>query len=127
MKHTIRIKRAYDPVEKGDGVRVLVDRVWPRGVSKEDLHLKLWAKDVAPSTSLRKWFAHDPSRWPEFKTRYQEELRDPDTREGLRAILRLAAKSRTITLVFGAKDREYNQAVVLAETLRRMDSRTKES
>ncbi|MBV8638912.1 MAG: DUF488 family protein [Candidatus Eremiobacteraeota bacterium] len=122
--HTIQTKRAYDPVATTDGFRVLVDRVWPRGVSKEELHVKIWAKDVAPSTSLRKWFGHDPRRWAEFKTRYKQELRDPDVRAHLHEILEQAGKSQTITLVFGAKDREHNQAIVLEEALRQMDSRT---
>jgi uncharacterized protein YeaO (DUF488 family) len=123
IKHVIQTKRAYDPVGRTDGFRVLVDRVWPRGVGKEDLHVKIWAKDIAPSTSLRKWFGHDPSRWPEFKTRYTKELQDPEVRDQLHEILRLAGKSQTITLVFGARDREHNQAVVLEHALRRIESR----
>lgn len=110
----IKLKRAYDAPEKSDGRRILVDRVWPRGVTKEELRLHRWAKDVAPSAELRKWFGHRPPRWEEFKERYRQEL---DRRPA--AIEELAAECRdeTVTLVFGAKDVRHNQAVVLKEYL----------
>lgn len=110
----IFLKRAQDPAEPGDGTRVLVDRVWPRGISKEDAKIDDWAKDVAPSTELRKWFGHDPSRWDEFRARYREELEGVS--EALDRVLGYLA-SGPVTLVFAAKDREHNQAVVLREVL----------
>lgn len=123
MTHEIRTKRAYDEVAKGDGFRVLVDRIWPRGISKDALELDLWAKEVAPSTELREWFGHDPKRWTEFKRRYKEELRETDVRAKLREILHLAKSRAAITLVYGAKDREHNQALVLKELLERAGRR----
>jgi uncharacterized protein YeaO (DUF488 family) len=108
----ITIKRAYDPPSEEDGERILVDRLWPRGITKEAAHLSFWLKELGPTTELRKWFGHDPSRWEEFQRRYERELQTQDKQ----AILRdLAAKSRygVITLVFGAKDRERNNAAVL--------------
>jgi uncharacterized protein YeaO (DUF488 family) len=111
----IRIKRIYDPPARSDGFRVLVDRVWPRGVRKDDAALDLWMKDVAPSTALRKWFNHDPERWDTFRTRYRAELRDhADALQELRA----QVKKGVVTLLFGAKDVEHNQAVVLREVLK---------
>jgi uncharacterized protein YeaO (DUF488 family) len=111
----IRIKRIYDPPARSDGFRVLVDRVWPRGVSKDSAELDLWMKEVAPSTELRKWFGHDPARWDTFRTRYRAELRDHA--EELRT-LRSHAAQGSVTLLFGAKDVEHNQAVVLREVLK---------
>lgn len=121
MKHEIAIKRAYDPPAKGDGLRVLVDRLWPRGVSKENLHVKMWAKDIAPSAALRKWFGHDPERWSEFRERYEKELATSETRDAIREILAAAKDTPTITLVYGAKDAEHNQAVVLRRVFQRLD------
>lgn len=121
MKHEIVIKRAYDPPARSDGLRVLVDRVWPRGVSKEHLHVKMWAKDIAPSTALRTWFGHDPERWSEFRKRNEKELASRETRDAIRGILAAAEDSPTITLVYGAKDTEHNQAVVLRGIFRRLD------
>lgn len=109
----VHVKRAYEPARRSDGFRVLVDRVWPRGVRKEDLRVRLWAKDIAPSTQLRQWFGHDPARWTEFKKRYQAELRAPEARERIREIVEAAGTSQNITLVYSAKDEERNQAVVL--------------
>ena len=110
----IKLKRIYDEPAASDGYRVLVDRVWPRGVSKSAAALDLWAKDLAPSTKLRKWFAHDPERWTEFAKRYRAELRErPDAIAELRATCR----SRRVTLLFGAKDAAHNQAVVLKQVL----------
>ena len=110
----IRTKRVYEPASKSDGVRVLVDRVWPRGVSKEAAGVAAWRKGVAPSTELRKWFAHDPGKWDEFKRRYAAEL--DAASEEVDALLELA-RGRTLTLVYSAKDEEHNQAVALREYL----------
>jgi uncharacterized protein YeaO (DUF488 family) len=114
----IRLQRAYDAPTPDDGYRVLVDRVWPRGRSKEELRLDAWARDLGPSTHLRKWFGHDPVRWAEFQERYHTELADPDRARALDA---LAAQARTgpVTLVYGARDREHNQARVIADELER--------
>lgn len=95
---------------------MLVDRVWPRGRSKEELSLDAWQKDLAPSTALRKWFAHDPQRWDEFKKRYKEELRSEDAKAAMHRLLEEAGRKH-ITLVYGAKDEEHNQAIVLREVL----------
>jgi uncharacterized protein YeaO (DUF488 family) len=111
----ITLKRAYDPAAADDGYRVLVDRLWPRGVSREDARLDDWARELAPSTELRRWFGHDPERFEEFQRRYREELaQHGDELEELRA----RARSGRLTLVFGARDTEHNDAVVLAEVLR---------
>jgi uncharacterized protein YeaO (DUF488 family) len=111
----IAIKRAYEKAGKGDGRRVLVDRLWPRGASKAELALDAWEKDLAPSDALRKWFGHKPERWAEFKRRYAAELRDK------RAELRALKKSaRTLTLVYGAKDPEHNNAKALKAMLERL-------
>jgi uncharacterized protein YeaO (DUF488 family) len=112
----IRLQRAYDDPGPDDGHRVLVDRVWPRGRTKVELRLDEWARDLGPSTQLRKWFGHDPVRWPEFQTRYHAELAAPDQ---ARTLDDLAAKARTgtVTLVYGARDREHNQAQVIADEL----------
>ncbi len=107
----ISIKRVYDQPEKGDGRRILVDRLWPRGLTKEKAAVDLWLKEIAPSTELRKWFGHDPEKWAEFKKRYHAELRkNPDAVAQLRA----QAKKGKVTLLYGAKDEEHNEAVVLA-------------
>jgi uncharacterized protein YeaO (DUF488 family) len=111
----IRLKRAYEQADAGDGYRVLVDRLWPRGVSREDARLDDWARELAPSAELRRWFGHDPGRFDEFRRRYREELAaHPDELEALR----VRARSGRLTLVFGARDTEHNDAVVLAEVLR---------
>jgi len=110
----IRLKRAYRPAATTDGLRVLVDRLWPRGVKKSDAAIDLWAKSIAPSTALRKWFAHDPARWPQFRQRYAAELRSH--RKEL-AGLRAEARRKTLTLVFAARDECRNDAVVLRNVL----------
>ena len=111
---SIRLKRVYDKPAKSDGHRVLVDRLWPRGLKKSEARLDEWLKEIAPSTTLRKCFAHDPTRWTEFKKRYAAELDDqPEQVEQLAR----SAKKRTITLLFGAKDTEHNNAVALKEYL----------
>jgi uncharacterized protein YeaO (DUF488 family) len=106
----IQLKRAYDPVSKDDGIRFLVERLWPRGVKKTALHLDAWLKDVAPSTELRQWFSHDPSRWIEFQRRYFAELNaNPKTVE---PILEANRRGR-VTLVYSSRDKEHNNAVAL--------------
>jgi len=111
----VRLKRAYEPAEPGDGYRVLIDRLWPRGVSKEHARLDEWMRELAPSTELRTWFGHDPALYPEFRRRYREELAaHGDELEQLRA----HAREGTLTLVYAARDAEHNDAVVLAELLR---------
>ena len=111
----IRLKRAYEPADGSDGYRVLVDRLWPRGVSREKARLDDWARELSPSAELRRWFGHDPGRFDEFRRRYREELAaHPDELEALR----VRARSGRLTLVFGARDTEHNDAVVLAEVLR---------
>ena len=112
---SIRIKRVYEAPEAGDGARILVDRLWPRGLSKEKAALTDWMKEVAPSTELRKWFDHDPERWAEFQERYRAELKDNPAVEALR---RRAAHG-TVTLLYGARDTRFNDAVVLADVLKR--------
>ena len=108
----VRLKRAYEPPDPDDGTRVLVDRLWPRGVRKADAAVDLWLKDLAPSTALRKWFGHDPARWQAFRERYAEELRQRP--EALSQIRELARKG-PVTLVYSAHDEAHNDAVVLRE------------
>lgn len=108
----VRLKRAYDPATAGDGIRVLVDRLWPRGVRKVDAAIDRWTKDVAPSTALRKWFGHDPDRWQEFRLRYAEEINE---HRDLLDELRTLARAGRITLVFAAHDELHNDAVVLRD------------
>jgi len=112
----VRLKRAYDPPEPTDGYRVLIDRLWPRGVSRERAKLDSWEKELPPSSELRQWFGHEPSRFEEFRRRYLEELRSQRPRL---AGLRRRARAGTLTLVYSAHDTEHNDAVVLAEVLRR--------
>ncbi len=110
----VKLKRVYEPASVEDGARVLVDRLWPRGVSKDRAALSNWCRDVAPSTNLRKWFGHELSRWDEFRERYRVELKrniEPV------AALRLLAKQGPLTLVFGARDETHNEAVVLRDFL----------
>jgi uncharacterized protein YeaO (DUF488 family) len=109
----VRLKRAYEDPDDADGFRVLVDRLWPRGISKADLRLDAWPKDIAPSTELRKWFHHDPERWPEFCKRYKAELKDPELQKTIADTVQKAKKHSTITLIYAAKDTEHNEAVVL--------------
>ena len=112
----IRLKRAYDPATPADGYRVLIDRLWPRGISRERAELDEWEKELPPSTGLRQWFGHDPKRFEEFRRRYIDEL--SGHRPRLTA-LRRRARQGTLTLVYSAHDTEHNDAVVLAEVLRR--------
>ncbi|HEX5466301.1 MAG TPA: DUF488 family protein [Candidatus Limnocylindrales bacterium] len=113
----IRLSRAYDEPGPDDGQRVLVDRVWPRGRKRETLHLDAWMREVGPSDELRHWFGHEPERWPEFRRRYRAELAAPPRAELVDELAARAQRGR-LTLVFGAADRERNQAMVLAELLR---------
>jgi uncharacterized protein YeaO (DUF488 family) len=118
----IRLKRVYLPPSPDDGARILVDRLWPRGLTRQRAAVDLWLKDIAPSTDLRKWFAHDPAKWPEFQKRYRAELRkNPAPLKTLRQ----HAKVGAITLLFGAKDEAHNEARVLLSLLQRKQRRKK--
>ncbi|UDF31227.1 UNVERIFIED_ORG: DUF488 domain-containing protein [Roseateles sp. XES5] len=110
---SVHIKRVYDAPEENDGARILVDRLWPRGISKEKAAFDEWAKEVAPSTELRKWFDHRPERWAEFQDRYRAELKDNPAVEDLRA----RAKAGPVTLLYGSRNRDFNHAAVLADVL----------
>lgn len=111
---TINLKRVYEPASEQDGYRVLVDRLWPRGISKAKAAVDLWLKEAGPSAPLRQWFSHDPQKWPEFKTRYFAEL---DGSRQLLAPLLEAARAGNLTLVYSSRDEEHNQAVALREYL----------
>lgn len=111
---SVHLQRAYSDPTPDDGYRVLVDRVWPRGRTKEQLRLDRWAREVGPSTDLRKWFGHDPARWDEFRRRYLAELEGP-VQAAIIAELVAVARSRTLTIVFGARDAEHSQARVIAD------------
>jgi uncharacterized protein YeaO (DUF488 family) len=113
---TLRVKRAYGLPSEDDGFRILVDRIWPRGVSRERIQIDLWLKEVAPSDELRRWFGHDPGRWDEFKERYHGELA---SKEDLVGLISEKVSSGDVTLVFGAKDEKFNNAVALKEYLLR--------
>ncbi|MEW6202092.1 MAG: DUF488 domain-containing protein [bacterium] len=114
-KCTIKIKRIYDKVDKDDGFRILVDRLWPRGLSKEKAQVDLWLKDIAPSNELRKWFNHDPVRWDEFQNRYKKEL---DGKKQLIMELKKIVKDRmVVTLLFSASDKEHNNAAALKKII----------
>ena len=110
----IQVKRVYEKASRQDGLRILVDRLWPRGLTKERAAVDWWLKDVAPSTELRQWFGHDPAKWGQFEERYRKELREKKD-----ALTRLKQKSeeQTVTLVYGARDEEHNEAVVLKSIL----------
>ncbi|GBQ63279.1 DUF488 domain-containing protein [Komagataeibacter swingsii] len=117
MAHTIHVRRVYDPPTPDDGSRVLVDRLWPRGVSRQRADLTLWLKDVAPSTDLRQWFGHDPARWEGFQERYVAELRaNPQPVQQLLDM----ARASPLTLLYAARDTQHNEAVVLAAYLHRL-------
>lgn len=110
----LQLKRAYEPAEPSDGTRILIDRLWPRGVSKEEAALDDWMKDIAPSTELRKWFGHDPTKWSEFQRRYRTELVHHDAElERIRDL----AKRHKVTLVYSAHDEQHNDAIVLRDVL----------
>ncbi len=113
---TVKVKRIYDEPRRDDGFRVLVDRIWPRGLSKESAGVELWLRDIAPSSGLRRWFGHDPDKWSEFKTRYWREL--DDNPQPVNELVEKAS-GRRLCLVFSAKDTEHNNAVALKEYLER--------
>ncbi|KFI46859.1 Uncharacterized conserved protein YeaO, DUF488 family [Bifidobacterium bohemicum] len=113
----IMLKRVYEPADDGDGFRVLVDRLWPRGISKDKARLDLWLKGIGPSTDLRRWFGHDPSRFDEFSRRYGAEL--DVNREAVDTLLHICQDNPTVTLLYAAKDPDHNQAVVLRDYLER--------
>ena len=113
---SIKIKRVYAEPEKSDGTRILVDRLWPRGLTKEKAHVDVWLEEVAPTTELRKWFAHDPKKWPEFQSRYIDELKSHSAE--LELLKEKSAKG-PVTLLFGAKDEAHNEAVILQRLLQR--------
>src|SRR5690606_15591307 len=115
----IGVRRVYDPPESGEGLRVLVDRLWPRGIRKQDLEYDVWEKELAPTPELRKWFGHKPERWEEFQKRYQQELDNASTQERLRALVKSADK-RNLTLLYGARDPQHNHALILADALKRL-------
>ena len=113
----VRIKRVYKPGSKEDGYRVLVDRLWPRGMKKEAAKIDLWMKDIAPSDQLRKSFHHEAMKWPDFQKKYQAELKNK--KECLAQLQKLEKQRGTLTLLFGARDPEHNQAAIIAETLKK--------
>jgi uncharacterized protein YeaO (DUF488 family) len=113
----ITIKRAYEPSSKDDGFRILVDKIWPRGVSKERANLDLWMKEIAPSDNLRKWFSHDPKKWEEFENKYKEELKDKT--ELVDKIKETEKDKKKVTLIYSAKDKEHNNAIVLLNILKK--------
>ncbi|MGP3981008.1 DUF488 domain-containing protein [Streptomyces sp. KR80] len=115
-KPNVRVRRVYEDPEDQDGTRVLVDRIWPRGLTKDRADLDEWCKEVAPSTELRKWYSHDPQRFKEFGHRYRAELQEPEHAEAL-AHLRDVAKRRTLTLLTATKQADISEAAVLAEVL----------
>jgi uncharacterized protein YeaO (DUF488 family) len=110
----IKIKRVYEQPDKKDGERILVDRLWPRGLTKEKASVDLWLKEIAPSTELRKWFAHDPKKWKSFRGRYETEIRHNDD---LIKVLKDKAREGTVTLIYGARDQKHNEALVLKQFL----------
>lgn len=112
--HEIQIKRIYDEPAKGDGFRILVDRLWPRGVSKASAHVDLWMKDIAPSSELRIWYGHDPEKWSEFQKRYRHELL---SKKELKDFILDKCKSKTVTLLYAAKDVEHSHALALKKVL----------
>ncbi|MBM7688398.1 MarR family transcriptional regulator [Enterococcus ureilyticus] len=120
----IQIKRAYEQIAPTDGYRVLVDRLWPRGMSKEKEHLDLWLKEIAPSNELRKWFNHEADKFPVFKKKYLTELQSDETQSALQELLDITRKYPVITLVYSAKDEKFNNAVILKELLETIQSET---
>jgi uncharacterized protein YeaO (DUF488 family) len=112
----IRLKRVYEEPSQKDGLRILVDRLWPRGLTKERAAVDLWLKDVAPSTELRKWFGHDPAKWKPFQARYRKEL---DEKQDALDLLKQKSEGHTVTLLYGARDEEHNEATVLKDVLER--------
>ena len=121
----IATKRVYEPYEASDGYRVLVDRLWPRGISKERAHIDRWAKEISPSNDLRQWYEHDPVKWPEFRRRYREELRAPEAKAALDDLVRQARKGR-VTLVYGSHAGNISNAAALRLILTRRIGREKQ-
>ncbi|MGC8572539.1 MAG: hypothetical protein C0171_05280 [Caldisphaera sp.] len=111
----IKLKRVYDKASPDDGLRILVERLWPRGIKKENAKIDLWFKEVAPSNELRKWFSHDPKKWLEFKEKYYEELNK--NREAIEKLLDIVKNKKDVTLIYSSKDKEHNNAVALKEYL----------
>jgi len=118
VNEMMRIKRVYDLPAKEDGIRILVDRLWSRGISKEKAKIDLWLREIAPSDDLRKWFSHDPKKWEEFKSKYEKELRGKQ--ELLHKIKQIEKEKGIVTLLFSAKDEEHNNAVALTTILRKV-------
>lgn len=114
----IKLKRAYEAASKDDGLRILVERLWPRGVSKQKAQIDLWLKTLAPSTELRQWYGHDPARWPQFRKRYRAELKGQND---VLALLKYVTEERTVTFIYAASDEERNSAKVLKELLERSE------
>ena len=112
----IKIKRAYEKPSKEDGYRILIDRLWPRGVSKDEAKIDLWLKEISPSNELRKWFSHDPRKWEDFKFKYRDELKEKT--EFIKELKKIEKEKKIITLVYSAKDQEHNDVVVLNEILK---------
>lgn len=110
----IQLKRVYEEPSRDDGLRILVDRLWPRGLTKARAAVDVWLKDVAPSTELRKWFGHDPAKWKQFQVRYRKELRD---KKSALELLEQKTEENTVTLVYGARDEEHNEALILKRIL----------
>lgn len=118
MTASIKIRRLYQQTDAAEGFRVFVDRLWPRGVSKDDFEFDLWCKDLAPSPDLRKWFGHKVQNWPGFSERYRDELRTPEQRRRIQSVLQ-QAEGNNIILLYGAKDPDHNHAVILAREFKR--------
>jgi uncharacterized protein YeaO (DUF488 family) len=116
---SVHIRRIYEPPTLKDGYRVLIDRVWPRGVTKQEARLDEWARNLAVSTDLRRWFGHDPAKWDEFRRRYRAELLAPEHRAALDALAR-RARHETVTIVYGTRDEQHNNAVALADVLQEL-------
>lgn len=117
----INLKRIYENPAKDDGIRILVDRLWPRGVSKEKAKLDLWMKEIAPSDALRKWFAHDPKKWIQFQKKYLEELKKGV--EQVRNLENIIKEKKKVTLLYAAKDKEHNEAIVIKEFIDKLDEK----
>ncbi len=113
---SIRIRRVYDEPGPDEGYRVLIDRIWPRGIRKDEAHIDLWARELAVSDALRRWFGHDPAKWEAFRARYRAELLAPERRDALEALV-ARARAGPLTILYGARDTQHNNAVVLAEVL----------
>lgn len=111
----IKTKRVYEPAEKTDGFRILVDRLWPRGLTKEATHIDLWMKEISPSTALRKWFHHDPGKWPEFSKHYRNELKQSDK---LKELIDYVKKYKKVTFLYAAKDEKHNHALLLEKYIK---------